>query len=138
MAQPFAQPYDRGLIEAGPYPLALGCKISTLRRRMVLGASVLASSLLLSTAPCSPLHCPICVPSSAPILQLCMMIAGPLCAALAYGLLALSQNAPFALGVVAPMPLLGISFAVLVAPLTASVTSSVKHEDEGLATDAEP
>jgi EmrB/QacA subfamily drug resistance transporter len=62
-----------------------------------------------------------------------MLIAGPLGAALAYGLLALGKNAPFALGVLAPMALLGISFAVLVAPLTASVLSSVKNKDEGLA-----
>lgn len=62
-----------------------------------------------------------------------MLIAGPLGAALAYALLALGKNAPFALGVLAPITLLGISFAMLVAPLTASVMSSVKDEDEGLA-----
>jgi EmrB/QacA subfamily drug resistance transporter len=62
-----------------------------------------------------------------------MLIAGPLGAAFAYGLLAVGKNAPFAPGVLAPMTLLGISFAVLVAPLTASVMSSVKDEDEGLA-----
>jgi predicted MFS family arabinose efflux permease len=37
------------------------------------------------------------------------------------------------LGVIAPMTLLGLSFAVLVAPLTASVLSSVTDNDEGLA-----
>jgi len=37
------------------------------------------------------------------------------------------------LGVVVPMTLLGLSFAVLVAPLTASVMSSVDQTDEGLA-----
>jgi len=62
-----------------------------------------------------------------------MLIAGPLGAALAYGLLALGKSAPFVLGVLAPMTLLGVSFAVLVAPLTAAVMSSVKDEDEGLA-----
>jgi hypothetical protein len=36
-------------------------------------------------------------------------------------------------GVLAPQALLGISFAVLVAPLTASVLSSVTSSDEGLA-----
>ena len=37
------------------------------------------------------------------------------------------------LGVLAPMALLGIAFAVLVAPLTATVLSSVSAADEGLA-----
>ncbi len=37
------------------------------------------------------------------------------------------------LGVIAPMALLGVSFALLVAPLTASVLSSVTQSDEGLA-----
>src|SRR5580700_5364897 len=36
-------------------------------------------------------------------------------------------------GVIAPMMLLGVSFAVLVAPLTATVMSSVEPSDEGLA-----
>jgi predicted MFS family arabinose efflux permease len=36
-------------------------------------------------------------------------------------------------GVILPMALLGISFAVLVAPLTASVMSSVEPSDQGLA-----
>ncbi len=62
-----------------------------------------------------------------------MLIGGPLGAALAYGLLALGKDASFTLGVLAPMTLLGVSFAVLVAPLTASVMSSVKDDDEGLA-----
>ena len=62
-----------------------------------------------------------------------MLIAGPLGAALAYGLLAFGKNTSFALGVLAPMTLLGISFAALVAPLTSSVMSSVRDEDEGLA-----
>lgn len=62
-----------------------------------------------------------------------MLIAGPLGAALAYGLMALGKTASLAVGVIAPMALLGISFAVLVAPLTASVLSSVTDSDEGLA-----
>lgn len=37
------------------------------------------------------------------------------------------------LGVIGPMTLLGLSFAVLVAPLAASVMSSVDQADEGLA-----
>ncbi len=62
-----------------------------------------------------------------------MLIAGPLGAALAFLLLALGKTAPLALGVIAPIVLLGVSFAVLVAPLTASVMSSVTDSDEGLA-----
>jgi predicted MFS family arabinose efflux permease len=62
-----------------------------------------------------------------------MLIAGPCGAALAYLLLALGKNASLVLGVLAPMTLLGVSFAVLVAPLTAAVMSSVKDDDEGLA-----
>ena len=62
-----------------------------------------------------------------------MLIAGPLGAALAYGWLALARHATLLPGVLAPMTLLGVSFAVLVAPLTASVMSSVTDADEGLA-----
>ena len=62
-----------------------------------------------------------------------MLIVGPLGAAAGLALLALGKNASLALGVIAPMALLGVSFAVLVAPLTASVMSSVADSDEGLA-----
>ena len=62
-----------------------------------------------------------------------MLIIGALGAALAYILMALGRDAPLTLGVLAPMTLLGISFAALVPPLTASVLSSVKDDDEGLA-----
>lgn len=62
-----------------------------------------------------------------------MLVVGPLGASLAYILLALGKRASLTLGVLAPMTLLGISFAVLVAPLTSSVLSSVRDEDEGLA-----
>jgi EmrB/QacA subfamily drug resistance transporter len=62
-----------------------------------------------------------------------MLIVGPLGASLAYILLALGKDAPLTPGVLVPMTLLGISFAILVAPLTASVLSSVKEDDEGLA-----
>jgi len=51
-------------------------------------------------------------------------------AAVAYGLLAFGKGTPCALGTLAPMVLLGISFAVLVASSTASVMSSVKDQDE--------
>jgi EmrB/QacA subfamily drug resistance transporter len=62
-----------------------------------------------------------------------LLIVGPAGAALAYIWLALGHKAPLVLGVVGPMALLGTSFAALVAPLTASVLSSVKSTDEGLA-----
>lgn len=62
-----------------------------------------------------------------------MLIVGPVGAAVAYVWMALGREEPLALGVTAPMTLLGLSFAVLVAPLTASVMSSVDQSDEGLA-----
>jgi MFS family permease len=62
-----------------------------------------------------------------------MLIAGPAGAALAYVWMALGQKESLMLGVIVPMTLLGLSFAVLVAPLTASVMSSVGQTDEGLA-----
>jgi EmrB/QacA subfamily drug resistance transporter len=62
-----------------------------------------------------------------------MLIAGPAGAALAYVWMALGQKESLMLGVIVPMTLLGLSFAVLVAPLTASVMSSVDQTDEGLA-----
>lgn len=54
-------------------------------------------------------------------------------AALAYAWLALGHSLSLIAGVILPMLLLGISFAVLVAPLTAAVMSSVSDADEGLA-----
>ena len=62
-----------------------------------------------------------------------MLIAGPAGAALAYVWMALGQEEFLMLGVIVPMTLLGMSFAVLVAPLTASVMSSVDPTDVGLA-----
>jgi EmrB/QacA subfamily drug resistance transporter len=62
-----------------------------------------------------------------------MLIAGAVCASAAYIWMALGQGAALFPGVIAPQALLGISFAVLVAPLTASVLSSVTSSDEGLA-----
>jgi predicted MFS family arabinose efflux permease len=62
-----------------------------------------------------------------------MLIIGPLGAALAFLWLALGKDMALTAGVLAPMTLLGVSFAVLVAPLTASVMSSVGDADEGLA-----
>ena len=62
-----------------------------------------------------------------------MLITGPVGAALAYVWLALGHDVSLVFGVIGPMALLGVSFAVLVAPLTASVMSSVVQSDEGLA-----
>lgn len=60
-------------------------------------------------------------------------IAGPAGVALAYVWMALGQEASLMLGVLGRMTLLGLSFTALVAPLTASVMSSVDQTDEGLA-----
>jgi MFS family permease len=62
-----------------------------------------------------------------------LLIAGPVGAAIAYGWMAAAQRASLFPGVLAPMALLGVSFAILIAPLTASVLSSVDDADEGLA-----
>ncbi len=62
-----------------------------------------------------------------------MLIAGPFGAGVAEAWLALGKTASLIVGVLAPMALLGVSFAVLVAPLTASVMSSLPDNDEGLA-----
>jgi EmrB/QacA subfamily drug resistance transporter len=62
-----------------------------------------------------------------------MLIAGSAGAALAYVAMALGATASLLFGVIAPMALLGVSFAVLVAPLTAAVLSSLPAADEGLA-----
>ena len=62
-----------------------------------------------------------------------MLVAGPAGAAIAYVWMALGREESLMLGVIGPMTLLGLSFAVLVAPLTASIMSSVDQADEGLA-----
>jgi MFS family permease len=62
-----------------------------------------------------------------------MLIVGSCGPAVAFLWMALGHNAALVPGVLAPMALLGLSFAVLVAPLTASVMSSVPSSDEGLA-----
>jgi EmrB/QacA subfamily drug resistance transporter len=62
-----------------------------------------------------------------------MLIAGAAGASLALLWMAFGQHAALTLAVIAPMALLGISLAVLVTPLTASVISSVERSDEGLA-----
>lgn len=62
-----------------------------------------------------------------------MLIIGPLAAALACLWFAFGQQMSVTWGVIAPMALLGIAFAVLIAPLTASLLSSVSESDQGLA-----
>ena len=62
-----------------------------------------------------------------------MLIAGPLVAAISFIWLALGRGAGLTAGVLAPLGLLGLAFAILVAPLTAAVLSSVADADEGLA-----
>jgi EmrB/QacA subfamily drug resistance transporter len=62
-----------------------------------------------------------------------MLIAGAIGAAVAYVWMLLAQHASVVFGVIAPQTLLRLSFAVLVAPLTAAVMSSVAQSDEGLA-----
>jgi MFS family permease len=62
-----------------------------------------------------------------------MLIAGPVGTAVAYLWMAWGRDASLLLGVIGPMTLLGISFAALITPLTASVMSSVEPADEGLA-----
>ena len=62
-----------------------------------------------------------------------MLAAGSCSAAVAFTWMAFGQDASLTVGVIAPMALLGIAFAVLIAPLTAAVMSSVGPSDEGLA-----
>lgn len=62
-----------------------------------------------------------------------MLFVGPCGAAAAFTWMAFGQDASLTAGVIGPMALLGISFAALIAPLTASVMSSVASSDEGLA-----
>ncbi len=61
------------------------------------------------------------------------LIAGAAGAAIAYAWMALGRDASLALGVIGPMTLLGLAFAAIAAPLTATVLSSVDQPDEGLA-----
>jgi predicted MFS family arabinose efflux permease len=62
-----------------------------------------------------------------------LLIIGPLGAALAYAWMALAHDAHIWLAIIAPMTLLGLGFAALIAPLTASVLSAVAEQDQGLA-----
>lgn len=62
-----------------------------------------------------------------------LLIAGPVLAAVGFALLALLEGASFPLGVLIPVAVAGLGFALLVAPLTAAVMNSVSEEDTGLA-----
>jgi EmrB/QacA subfamily drug resistance transporter len=62
-----------------------------------------------------------------------MLIAGSLGATLAYVLMAVEAAGSLAVGVIGPTTLLGISFAVFVAPLTGTVMASLPPADAGLA-----
>jgi EmrB/QacA subfamily drug resistance transporter len=62
-----------------------------------------------------------------------MLIAGPITAAVSFVWLAFGRDAALTPGVLVPLGLLGLAFAILVAPLTSAVLSSVTDADEGLA-----
>jgi EmrB/QacA subfamily drug resistance transporter len=62
-----------------------------------------------------------------------MLILGPIGAAIAYAWMIFGEQSSLLLGVLAPIALLGLSFAILIAPLTASVMSSLGESDQGLA-----
>lgn len=62
-----------------------------------------------------------------------LLAGGPLMACVAYGLMIAAREGSFFVGVLAPMALLGVAFALIVAPLTAAVLSSVDEADQGLA-----
>ena len=62
-----------------------------------------------------------------------MLVVGPLGAAAGYAWLALGKSASLWFGVIGPMAVLGLSFAILITPLTSTVMSSVEDKDEGLA-----
>jgi MFS family permease len=62
-----------------------------------------------------------------------MLVAGSVGASLAYVWMAVGQKSSLMFGVIGPMALLGLAFAMLVTPLTASVMSSLPQADQGLA-----
>lgn len=61
------------------------------------------------------------------------LIAGSCLAAFSYILMIVLNEAGFIFSILMPMTLLGLSFALVVTPLTAAVMSSVDAADEGLA-----
>ncbi|HKD26006.1 MAG TPA: MFS transporter [Xanthobacteraceae bacterium] len=62
-----------------------------------------------------------------------MLVAGGMGASAAYVWMILAHDRALVLGVIGPQTMLGLSFAVLIAPLTAAVMSSVAQADQGLA-----
>ncbi len=62
-----------------------------------------------------------------------LLIAGPLVAGAAFAWMALASAWGLEAGMIAPMALLGLGFAIWVAPLTASVIASLGKAQEGLA-----
>lgn len=62
-----------------------------------------------------------------------MLVVGSCLSAAGYGLMIALRDAGFAFSIIVPMTILGLSFALIVTPLTAAVMSSVNAEDEGLA-----
>ncbi|MEL6298301.1 MAG: MFS transporter [Pseudomonadota bacterium] len=62
-----------------------------------------------------------------------MIVAGSLGAAFAFALFAALATQSLIVGILVPMAVLGVSFAVIVAPLTAAVMSSASEAEEGLA-----
>ncbi len=62
-----------------------------------------------------------------------MLVFGSAAAGAAYALFVLLRDASFLFGILAPMAVLGVAFAAMIGPLTASVMSSVDEKDEGLA-----
>ncbi len=62
-----------------------------------------------------------------------MLVSGAIGASAAYVWMILGHDRALTLGVIAPQAMLGLSFAVLIAPLTAAVMSSVAQSDQGLA-----
>jgi hypothetical protein len=67
-----------------------------------------------------------------------MAVAGATGAAAAYVWMMLAHDRPLTPGFIIPQTLLGLSFAMLVAPLTACVMSIVAQADEGLASGGGP
>lgn len=61
------------------------------------------------------------------------LVGGAAGAALGFALLAVLSGGPLWVAIIAPMGVLGVAFALFVAPLTATVMSSVAARDEGLA-----
>lgn len=61
------------------------------------------------------------------------LVWGSVGAAVAYVWMALGREVSLQAGVLIPMTLLGVSFALIAAPITASVLSSVDQTDEGIA-----